>query len=306
MRVRGRRDSASVARTCKSREESALAHTVAMGAALGAHERDPHRGRGALLEGDDDLDSLAIGPILIRDGEGGRGQAGEGVGGREDFAAVFLGVHAVLGIGAGDHDAAVLHENGFGMVKARDGGVGHDAEAGVDGLAGVVEDGVEVGARGETEASSTLMGAVEDQEGAVWEGGHAAHDTLGWHALDDPLRVGDFGLYGNAIVDGDSGTRHRATTDHDSQGGAVRRTEGHDDRGSFEGICTSSFGMANARGNAWKHLFGQEGYLVQDLRLVVVGYENAARWQDRKEGIETVRIRLCKERARDKPSAGRW
>ena len=64
------------------------------------------------------------------------------------------------------------------MVETCDDGVGHDAEAGVDGLLGVVENGVEVGAGGETEAGDAVGGAVENEICTIGEGGHAGDDSL--------------------------------------------------------------------------------------------------------------------------------
>lgn len=56
------------------------------------------------------------------------------------------------------------------MVEAVDSGVGHYCEARVDGFTGVVEDGVVVWLTGEAEAGEALLGAVEDEICAVWEG----------------------------------------------------------------------------------------------------------------------------------------
>jgi hypothetical protein len=83
----------------------------------------------------------------------------------------------IFWVGARDEDAAVVEEDGFGVVEAVDCGVGHDAEAAVYRLAGVVEDGIVVWKVSESEAGETLHGAVEDNIGTIWKGSHASDDS---------------------------------------------------------------------------------------------------------------------------------
>lgn len=89
--------------------------------------------------------------------EDGASEAGEEIRRREDLDTVFLRVHAILRIGARDHDAPVGEEDGFRVVEARDGGVGHNGHAGVGCEGGVVEDGVEVGLAAETESCDLVF-----------------------------------------------------------------------------------------------------------------------------------------------------
>lgn len=113
--IRRRGNRTRVARTGESGEDGALTHAIAMGARHGAEERRAHAGRAAGRDGDGD--HLAIGPIFVGDGEGwSRREAGENVWWLEDFDSVFFGVLAVLRVGAGDEDSAVLECDGFGMV----------------------------------------------------------------------------------------------------------------------------------------------------------------------------------------------
>ena len=112
--------------------------------------------------------------------------AGEEVGRREDLDAVLLWPFAswlviIAGwIGAGYHDAAVEQNDGFGVVEAGYGRVGHDRHTAVERLGRVVEHGVVVGVAAETEACHAVLGSVQDDIGSVWETSHARHDTSGW------------------------------------------------------------------------------------------------------------------------------
>jgi hypothetical protein len=105
--------------------------------------------------------------------------------GSEDLDAVFFGEGidgvgvVACGVGAGDEDAAVEEDDGFGVVEARDGGVGHYGHALVYGLCWVVEYGVVVWGSAEAEAGFAVLSPVEYQVGTVRETGHAGHDTSG-------------------------------------------------------------------------------------------------------------------------------
>ena len=55
----------------------------------------------------------------------------------------------------------------LGMVEARDDGRVEDRDTRVDRLRRVVEKGLEIGVRSETEASNTLLSAVDDEEGTI-------------------------------------------------------------------------------------------------------------------------------------------
>lgn len=158
MRVRRRRDGARGAAARDGGEEDALAHAIAVRARLGAEEGDAQVGGAARRDGDGE--GGAVGPVRVLDGVAGLGEAREEVGRDEDFDAVFLRVDVVLRVGTGDHDAAVLEEDGFRVVQAGDDGVAHDGDARAHGLAGVVEEGVEVGLGGEAEAGDACDCAV--------------------------------------------------------------------------------------------------------------------------------------------------
>lgn len=86
----------------------------------------------------------------------------------EDFDAVLLREAVVFGVGAGDEDAAVVHEYGFRVIHAGDGGVCQHGETVVEGACRVVEHGVEIRVGGLAEACLALMRTVEDDVGAVW------------------------------------------------------------------------------------------------------------------------------------------
>ena len=124
MRVRRRGNRARGPRARDGGEEDPLTHAVAVRARLGAQERHAQVRRAALCDGDGD--GGAVCPVRVLDREGGLREAGEEVGRDEDFDAVFFGIDVVFGVGAGDHDAAVLEEDCFGMVEAGDDGVAHD------------------------------------------------------------------------------------------------------------------------------------------------------------------------------------
>ena len=177
MRVRRRDDIARVAVARHLREDGALAHAVAVGAGLGAHEGEAHGP--AAGERDRHRDRLAVAPVLVRDRVGRLRLARLEVRRHEDLDARLLDQPVGLGVGAADEHAAVREEDGFRVVEAVDGGVGHHGHARVDGLGWVVQDGVVVGVFGETETGHALFGAVEDQVGSVGERGHAGQDALG-------------------------------------------------------------------------------------------------------------------------------
>lgn len=274
VRVRRRRDGARRARARHGREEDALAHAVAVGARLGAQQGDAEV-RGAAGR-DGDGDGGAVRPVLVCDGVGGLGVAGEEVGRDEDLDAVLLGVDVVFRVGARDQDAAVLEEDGFGVVEAGDDGVGHDGDALADGLGGVVEEGVEVRGGGEAEARGALVRAVEDQVGPVGEGGDAGHDALGGHALEGPCRGGGFGLGGDAVVEGVAGVGGGAAADEDGEGVGVGGFLGHEDGGAFEGVCAAAEEVVDCAGDVGEGFCGREGVFVEDAGFVVVGDEDAA------------------------------
>ncbi len=107
-----------------------------MRATLRAQQRHfAHRPRG-----DGESVRGAIRPVCLSDVEGRGGKTGEKIRGNEDFNAVFLRETSVFGVGTGDKDASVLEEDGFAVVEAVDGCVGHDGHTLVDGFGGVVED----------------------------------------------------------------------------------------------------------------------------------------------------------------------
>lgn len=104
-------------------------------------------------ECDGDCDSITISPIPIRNRKCRLCAASLKVRRQKLLNAMFLDladcdrlltalvlVVAGLRIGAGDEDGAVLEEDGFGVVVAVDGCVGHEGHALVDWFAWVVED----------------------------------------------------------------------------------------------------------------------------------------------------------------------
>ena len=143
-----------------------------------------------------------------------------------------------MGIGTGNHDTAVGHQDCFGVVEARDGGVGHDTHALVDGGSGVVEDGVEVGTACKAEAGDTVGGTVENEICSIWKCGDTRHDPLGRHTLQRPLRICCLRLDGDTIIDGGCSPDRGATTDHDGQGSCIRCVHGHQDCSPFEWVVT--------------------------------------------------------------------
>jgi hypothetical protein len=171
------RDATRVTTAAKGREVNPLAHAVAMGAADGAHEGD--LGRGAAGHGDGNGVTVAVARLAVVDGVRGLGGAAHEVGRDEDLNAVLLRVRGGFGVGARDKDAAVLQQDGFGVVQAVDGRVGHDGEARVQRRGRRVQDGVEVRFARQAEAREALLGAVEDQVRPIGEGDHARDDAFG-------------------------------------------------------------------------------------------------------------------------------
>ena len=202
MCIRRRRNRTRITRARNGGKQDALTHAITMGAGFGPEERHAEISGAAGSNGNGD--ASAVRPVFIRDGEIRLRQAGEEIRRDENLDAVFLRVDLILGVGAGDEDATVLHDDGFGVVEAGDDGVCHDGDAGADGLRGIVEEGVEVWGGGEAEAGLALMGAVEDEISAVGQGGHAGHDAGRGHALQGPFRGCGFGLGGDAVVEGDA------------------------------------------------------------------------------------------------------
>lgn len=109
----------------------------------------------------------APGPDCARDCEGRAGKAREEIGRGKDFDAVFLGEISWWGdivtcrIRPRHQYPSVKQDNGFVVIQPCDGRVGHDGHALVDGFGWVVEDGVEVGGRGQTEACHAVLCAIE-------------------------------------------------------------------------------------------------------------------------------------------------
>lgn len=119
-------------------EYRALPHTISVRATLRTHQRNGNTGDRTLGKRHSDRDGSAIGPVFVRNRKAWLCQSREKVRGIEGLNTVFFRVDAILWVGSRHHNTAVLHEDSFGVVETCDTGVGHDAEAGVDGLAGVI------------------------------------------------------------------------------------------------------------------------------------------------------------------------
>ena len=151
MGVRRRGNGACSAVTSERREDSPLTHRVTMGTRLRSHKTELDSTSRAECNGNGD--SITISPIPIRNRKCRLCAASLKVRRQELLNAMFLDladcdrfltalvlVVAGLRVGAGDQDGAVLEEDGFAVVVAVDGGVGHEGHALVDWLAWVVED----------------------------------------------------------------------------------------------------------------------------------------------------------------------
>ena len=287
--VGGRSEGASAATAGDSGEEGALAHAVAVSGGFGAEQGEAGGGAGEGADvGDGNL--LAVGPVAIGEGVGGAGGAGEEVGRGEGLDAVFLRVLAVLGVGAGHEDAAVLHEERFRVVEARHDRRRQDGHARPHRFGGIVEDGAQVGLGGEAEAGDALLGAVEDQVGAVGQGGDAGHDAARGHALERPLRVGRVGLGEDAVVERDGGARVGAAADEDGEGVRVGGELGQEHGGALEGVGPTGAGLGYGAGLGRQRFDGAEGGGVEDAGFVVVGHEDAAGGEHGEEGVEVVGV----------------
>lgn len=150
--VRRRCHGARVTRAGEGREQGPLAHGVAVRGAADAQKRDFGDGR----VGGEGI-AAAVFPILLvfGDVESRTGRVAHEIGRDEDLDAVLFWITIVERVGAGDENATVVKEDGFRVVHAGNGGVGHDGETTVEWLAWVVVDGVEVGAFSQTEACYT-------------------------------------------------------------------------------------------------------------------------------------------------------
>lgn len=120
MRVRRCCDRARVPVAHKCREQRALSHAVSVRGPCSSQQRHL---RHSLVHGE--RVEAAVRPVGLRGRDGDDrllGVAHE-VGRDEDFDAVLLWEAVVFRVGAGDEHAAVVHEDGFRMVHAGDGGV---------------------------------------------------------------------------------------------------------------------------------------------------------------------------------------
>ena len=136
MRVRRRGNRTRCRRRARKRgEDRALTHGVAVSGDDRAEHADLQVRDVARGDGDRDGGRVAVGPVGGGDGEGGAREAGEQVWRREDLDTVFLGPFAAglvvvaRRVGARDHDAPVEEGDGFGVVEAGYGRVGHDGHA---------------------------------------------------------------------------------------------------------------------------------------------------------------------------------
>lgn len=68
---------------------------------------------------------------------------------------------------SGDPRGVTVPHRSLGVVHACDDGRVEDRDTRVDRLRRVVEKGLEIGVRSETEASNTLLSAVDDEEGTI-------------------------------------------------------------------------------------------------------------------------------------------
>lgn len=143
---------------------------------------------------------MIVPPICLRELERRPRATAEEVRREEDLHSVLLGVFPVLRIRAGDENPPVEEGDGFRVIQTGDGRVVHDRYAAAELFGRVVEQGVEVGLVGQSEASNTLLGAVNDEICSVGEGRNARHDPLRWHALNGLFRLRSVGVGRDAVV----------------------------------------------------------------------------------------------------------
>ncbi|KAH9844531.1 F-box protein pof6-like [Teratosphaeria destructans] len=142
-------------------------------------------------------------------------------------------------VGAGEEDLAGGEELGDGVVEAGDRGAGVGGGEAVAGFGGgVVEEGLGDGVVGHEAAGAAFVGAVEEEDVAVWEEEGVGHGlgSVGEAVVGVPGGVGVVGLDAVAVVEGFGvrGVGGAAAADED--GGVVGgRGEGEEDDGGGGG-----------------------------------------------------------------------
>ncbi len=131
------------------------------------------------MQGNGDGEGSAVSDVSCGKSVGRSSESGKKVWRHENLDTVLLRKSDILGIRASDENTTILKEDGLGMVETSDRSVCHDAHAVVDGLAWVVENGIQVRVDCETETCATLLSTVVDQVSSVRQSSDAGDDTLG-------------------------------------------------------------------------------------------------------------------------------
>lgn len=179
--VRWSSDRARCAAALNTRENGASTHGIAMRARGSGKETNTD---GPTMTSNDISDGIGatISPIGVGDIERWLSATDE-VGRHIDLKPELLRVShsAVRPVGlrvrTRNEDASVREEGRLGVVETGDVGGVENRDTMMNWLVRVVEKSLEVGVDTETKASIAVVGSIDDQEGAVRQGGHTGHDT---------------------------------------------------------------------------------------------------------------------------------
>lgn len=89
------------------------------------------------------------------------------------------------------------------MIKPRHRRITHNIHSAMQRSPRIIKHSIEVRILCKTEAGTALLGAVEDQVGAIRESDDVGDDALRGHAFDFPCRGGEGGFCGGAVIEGD-------------------------------------------------------------------------------------------------------